>query len=486
MTIDLTDAEEQLLRKIGACAKTLGTPAYAVGGFVRDKLLGRATVDIDVVCVGSGIALAEEVARRSREASKPKSYSRYGTAMVRIGEQEVEFVGARRESYRPDSRKPLVEDGTLAEDQLRRDFTINALAISLAEEDFGALLDPFDGLGDLERKVIRTPRDPGQTFSDDPLRMLRAIRFASQLRFTLAPPTLAAVTGFAERLDIISAERIHVELNKILLSPQPSVGLALLSETKLLPRILPELEALRGVERLAGVGHKDNFWHTLAVVDNLADRSDDLWLTWAAVLHDIAKPRTKRFEDGTWTFHGHEVLGAKWVPKIFKRLRLPLDEQMRFVQKMVRYHQQPIALTDEIVTDSAIRRLLLDVGDDIDDLLTLCEADITSRDDRKVRRYLRQYAALRQRIAEVEERDRLRNWQPPISGEDIMAAFALRPGPAVGQIKAAIREAVLEGTIANDRQAAWQLMRAEGERLGLKCVHPEPLATSEVDTGADH
>ena len=470
MKIELTHHEQQLLRRIGACAKTLGVPAYAVGGFVRDKLLSRPTVDIDIVCVGSGIELAQEVHRQISGATTPKIYSRYGTAMVRIGEEEIEFVGARRESYSPDSRNPTVENGTLAEDQLRRDFTINALAISLAEEDFGELLDPFDGLTDLEHRVIRTPRDPDQTFSDDPLRMLRAVRFATQLNFTLAPAVHNSISSFAERLDIITAERIHVELNKILLSKQPSIGLALLSETKLLPRILPELEAMHGVERLAGVGHKDNFWHTLAVVDNLADRSDDLWLTWAALLHDIAKPRTKRFEQGTWTFHGHEIVGAKMVPKIFKRLRLPLDEQMRFVQKMVRYHQQPIALTDEIVTDSAIRRLLFEVGEDIDDLLTLCEADITSRDDRKVRRYLRQYAALRQRIAQVEERDHLRNWQPPISGEDIMSAYALKPSREVGIIKNAIREAILDGEIPNEREAAEGVMDRVAGELGLERV----------------
>ena len=467
MNIDLSPREITLLQAIGACAKTLGYPAYAVGGFVRDKVLGRHSGDIDIVCVGSGVALAEEVARRLPDTSAPKTYARYGTAMVRVGDEDIEFVGARRESYTPDSRNPVVEDGTLEEDQLRRDFTINALGMSLAAADFGQVLDPFDGLGDIERKIIRTPQDPNKTFDDDPLRMLRAVRFATQLGFDIADETKAGIKGFAERLSIISAERVHAELNKILLSRKPSLGLALLSELGLLPHILPELEAMHGVERLAGVGHKDNFWHTLAVVDNLADRSDDLWLTWAALLHDIAKPRTKRFEHGTWTFHGHEVQGAKMVPKIFKRLKLPLDEQMRFVQKMVRYHQQPIALTEEIVTDAAIRRLLFEVGDDIDPLLTLCEADITSGDERKVRRYLRQYAELRRRITEVEERDHLRNWQPPISGEDIMQAFGIGPSQQVGVIKNAIREAVLEGEVPNERTAAWALMLKEGEALGL-------------------
>ncbi len=470
MTIDLLPDEEKLLRAIGACAKTLGFPAYAVGGFVRDKVLGRHSGDIDVVCVGSGVALAEEVAKRLPDTSAPKTYARYGTAMVRVGDEEIEFVGARRESYSPDSRNPVVEDGTLEVDQLRRDFTINALGMSLAAEDFGTVVDPFDGLGDIGRRVIRTPQDPNKTFDDDPLRMLRAVRFATQLGFEIHAETLAGIKGFAERLEIITAERIHAELNKILLSRKPSTGLALLSETGLLKLILPELEAMHGVERLAGVGHKDNFWHTLAVVDNLADRSDDLWLTWAALLHDIAKPRTKRFEHGTWTFHGHEVQGAKMVPKIFRRLKLPLDEQMRFVQKMVRYHQQPIALTQEVVTDAAIRRLLFEVGDDIDALLTLCEADITSGDDRKVRRYLRQYADLRRRIAEVEARDHLRAWQPPISGEDIMRAFGIGPSREVGTIKNAIREAVLDGDIANEREAAYALMLREGEALGLSPV----------------
>ena len=468
MILQLTDHETQLLRAIGACAKTVGVPAYAVGGFVRDKLLNRHTKDIDVVCVGSGIALAEEVSRSVPNATKAKVYSRFGTAMVRVGDDEIEFVGARKESYSENSRKPAVEEGSLEDDQLRRDFTINALAISLAEETFGELLDPFGGLEDLKAKRIRTPQEPGKTFSDDPLRMLRGVRFASQLEFTLDETTKAAMVSFAERLSIISQERIHTELNKILLSRKPSIGLALLSETKLLPLLLPELEAMHGIERRNGVAHKDNFWHTLTVVDNLAERSDDLWLTWAALLHDIGKPRTKRFENNSWTFHGHEIVGAKMVPTIFKRLKLPLDDKMKFVQKMVRFHQKPIALTEEIVTDSAVRRLLFDLGEDIDDLLTLCEADITSRDDNKVKRYLKNYAALRNRIKQVEERDHLRNWQPPISGEDIMEAFAIKPGVEVGKIKSSIREAILEGLIPNERDAAWKLMLKEGAALGLK------------------
>lgn len=467
MRVPLTPDEDQLLRAIGACAKTLGQPAFAVGGFVRDKLIGRSTKDIDVVTVGSGIELARSLARHLPAASAPKEYGRFGTAMVRVGEEEVEFVGARRESYTPDSRKPTVEEGTLADDQLRRDFTVNALAISLQDEDFGAVVDPFDGLRDLRQHRLRTPREPGETFSDDPLRMLRGVRFASQLGFELDPDVRDAMRGFAARLDIISAERIHVELNKILLSPRPSVGLALLSETGLLPHVLPELEAMHGVERRGRVAHKDNFWHTLQVVDQLAERSDDLWLRWAALLHDIGKPRTKRFEAGAWTFHGHEVVGARMVPKIFKRLKLPLDEQMRFVEKMVRLHQRPIALCDEIVTDSAVRRLIFEAGEDIDALLTLCEADITTKNDRKEARYRANYAALRESVREVEARDHLRNWQPPITGEDIMAAFAIPPSREVGVIKTAIREAILEGEIPNEREAAWALMLREGETLGL-------------------
>ncbi len=467
MQIPLTEQERQLLRAVGACAKTCGAPAYAVGGFVRDKLIGRDTKDIDVVTVGSGIELAREVARKVPGATKPKEYGRFGTAMVRVGEEELEFVGARRESYRADSRKPTVEEGTLADDQLRRDFTINALAISLQEADFGELLDPFEGLVDLEERRLRTPREPGQTFTDDPLRMLRGVRFASQLNFELDPETKAAVAGFAGRLEIISAERIHVELNKILLSHRPSVGLALLSETGLLREVLPELQAMHGVERRGRIGHKDNFWHTLQVVDQMAERTGDLWLRWAALLHDIGKPRTKRFEGNSWTFHGHEVVGARMVPKIFRRLKLPLDEQMKLVQKLVRLHQRPIALCDEEVTDSAIRRLLFDAGEDIDALLMLCEADITTKNDRKEQRYLANYAALRAAIREVEERDQLRNWQPPISGEDIMQAFGIPPSREVGRIKTAIREAILEGDIPNDRAAAWALMLREGQLLGL-------------------
>ena len=482
MTLPLDAHETELLRAVGACAAQLGAPAYAVGGFVRDKLLGRHTQDIDVVCVGSGIELARAVASRLPGAHEPKVYSRFGTAMVRVGDDELEFVGARRESYRSDSRKPTVEEGTLEDDQLRRDFTVNALAISLAEDNFAEIVDPFGGLADLEAKVLRTPREPGQTFTDDPLRMLRGVRFASQLRFTLAAEVREAMARFAARLEIISPERIHVELNKILLSPRPSVGLALLSETRLLPHFLPELEDMHGADRRGGVGHKDNFWHTLEVVDNLADRSDDLWLTWAALLHDVGKPKTKRFEGGAWTFHGHEVVGAKMVPKIFRRLKLPLDDQMRFVQRMVRWHQKPISLSEEGVTDSAIRRLLIELGDDIDDLLTLCEADITSKNPRKVKRYLANYAVLRQRIEEVEARDQLRNWQPVISGEDIMAAFAIRPSREVGTIKNALREAILEGDLVNERDVAWAKMLELGRELGLS-VQPGYEAATAVAVG---
>jgi len=488
MTVPLTNHEEELLRAIGRYADELELPAYAVGGFVRDKLIGRATKDIDIVCVGSGVKLAERVAKQLPNTSKPKIYSRFGTAMVRVGDDEVEFVGARRESYRQDSRKPTVEDGSLEDDQLRRDFTINALAFRLNAESFGELVDPFGGVADLESKLIRTPREPGKTFSDDPLRMLRGVRFASQLSFELHAETKAAMASFAERLSIISAERIHVELNKILLSPKPSVGLALLSETKLLPQFLPELEAMHGVDKRSGIAHKDNFWHTLEVVDNLAERSDDLWLTWAALLHDIGKPATKRFEPGNgWTFHGHELVGAKMVPKIFKRLKLPLDAQMRFVKQMVRWHQKPIALSEDQVTDSAVRRLLIELGEDIDDLLTLCEADITSKNPKKVKRYLRNYQELRERVKAVEERDQLRAWQPPITGQDIMEAFGIRPGPEIGQVKNAIREAVLEGDIGNCRADAWEYMLSQGEELGLsvkQAKDPRPGAAVEEKPAA--
>jgi len=460
--------ERDLLELIGSCAAELNYPAYAVGGFVRDRLLGRDSKDLDIVCLGSGVELAESVARQLTPRPRLAVYKRFGTACIKHRDVEIEFVGARKESYRSDSRKPIVEEGTLEDDQNRRDFTINALAVSLNEQDFGRINDPFGGLNDLHDKIIRTPLEPGRTFSDDPLRMMRGIRFASQLGFKLEEGTLAAISKYKDRIHIVSKERITTELNKILLSPIPSVGFNLLFDTGLLQIILPELAKLQGVERRNGQGHKDNFYHTLEVLDNLAFRSMDLWLRWSALLHDIAKPATKRFDPKQgWTFHGHEALGATWVPKIFRRLRLPLDHQMKFVEKMVRLHQRPICLSREEITDSAIRRLLYEAGDDIDQLMLLCESDITSKNRDKVERYLENYKLVRQKLVEVEEKDQLRNWQPPISGEDIMQAFDLKPSKEVGLIKTAIREAILDGDIPNDREAAWELMKSKGQDLGL-------------------
>ncbi len=464
------DKDEQiLLRMIGGTAEDMGTPAYMVGGYVRDKLLGRDTKDLDIVCLGSGIALAERVA----EALSPKPnvtvFRRFGTAMFRHKGRELEFVGARRESYSKDSRKPAVEEGTLEDDQFRRDFTINALAISLSPTHFGEILDPFDGIVHLSEKVLKTPLDPGKTFSDDPLRMMRAIRFATQLGFTIEPETLEAIGRYRERIRIVSQERITTELNKILEAPVPSIGLKLLMDTDLLSLILPELVDLKGVEFKEGIGHKDNFYHTLQVVDNLSRHSNDLWLRWSALLHDIAKPATKRFEPETgWTFHGHDALGANMVVKIFRRMRLPLDHKMKFVQKMVRMHLRPISLTQEDITDSAVRRLLFDAGEDLDDLLSLCEADITSKNPKKVTRYLENYVHLRKKLEEVEESDRLRNWQPPISGEMIMETFQLGPCREVGLIKTRIREAILDGEIPNQFESAYSLMLEEGRTLGLE------------------
>lgn len=471
MVFDIEQHERKIFQLIGETAAELNYPVYVVGGYVRDRLLARPSKDIDIVCVGSGITLAENVAARMRPIPRIAVYRRFGTAMLKNSELEIEFVGARRESYRPDSRKPAVEDGTLEDDQYRRDFTINALAASLNEEDFGTIIDPLNGLQDLEDKIIRTPLEPGKTFSDDPLRMMRAIRFATQLGFTIEPHTLAAIGKYKERIKIVSPERISIELNKIIMASVPSVGFKLLFDTGLLQIIFPELVALHGVEKQNGIGHKDNFYHTLQVLDNLSRKSNDLWLRWAALLHDIAKPPTKRFHpDHGWTFHGHEVVGAKMVPGIFRRFRLPMDSKMKFVQKMVQLHLRPISLTKENITDSAVRRLLFDAGDDIDKLMLLCEADITSKNPRKVQRYLENYEMVRRRLVEVEDKDRLRNWQPPISGEDIMAAFGLSPCREIGVIKNAIREAILEGEIPNEQEAAYQYMLEKGRALGLETV----------------
>lgn len=461
--------ERKIFETISEAADALGFPAYVVGGYVRDRLLGRPSKDLDIVCIGSGIALAQEVASKLRPIPRLVVYERFGTAMLKHNDIEIEFVGARKESYRHDSRKPTVEEGSLEDDQNRRDFTINALAVSLSGANYGTIIDPFGGLVHLEKKIIITPLEPGKTFSDDPLRMLRAIRFSNQLGFEIHPDTLKAISANKQRLQIISKERITGELEKIMATPTPSVGFKLLFETGLLQLILPELTALHGVEYVDGQGHKDNFYHTLQVLDNLCQRSDNIWLRWAALLHDIAKPATKRFDaEIGWTFHGHEALGATMVPRIFKRLRLPLDHKMKFVQKMVRLHQRPIGLASEEITDSAIRRLLFEGGEDLDELLNLCESDITSKNSKKVARILENYGYLRQRLIEVESSDKLRSWQPPISGETIMNTFGIKPGREVGIIKAAIREAILDGIITNEYNAAYQLMLDEGIKLGLK------------------
>ncbi len=471
MLFAIKENERKVLRLIGETAGELGYPAYLVGGYVRDRLLARPTKDIDIVCVGSGIRLAEHVAARLRPVPRIAVYKRFGTAMLKHRDLEIEFVGARKESYRHDSRKPSVEEGSLEDDQNRRDFTINALAVSLNQADFGTIIDPFDGLEHLEQKLIKTPLEPGKTFSDDPLRMMRAIRFATQLDFTIDPETLNAIGEYRHRIKIVSRERIAIELNKIILAETPSVGFKLLFDTGLLELIFPEMAALQGVEKRNGRAHKDNFYHTLEVLDNLSQNTDNLWLRWAAILHDIAKPPTKRFDpEHGWTFHGHEALGAAMVPRIFRRLRLPLDHKMKYVQKLVRLHLRPISLTKENITDSAVRRLLFEAGDDLEDLMLLCEADITSKNPRKVKRYLENYEFVRQRLKEVEEKDHLRNWQPPITGEIIMDTFDMRPSREVGEIKTAIREAILDGDIPNEYGAAYDFMLEVGRQLGFQPV----------------
>jgi len=449
-----------------------GMPAFVVGGYVRDMILGRDSKDIDVVVVGSGIELAEIYSSLLGKKTRVQVFKNFGTAMVNYRDDEnwvIEFVGARKESYRSDSRKPIVENGTLEDDQNRRDFTINTLALSLQEENWGELTDPFNGLHDLENKIIRTPLDPDITYSDDPLRMMRAIRFAAQLNFHIEEESFNAITRNAQRIKIISRERIIDEMEKIILSDRPSRGFVMLLKTNLLGYIFPELLALKGAEFIDGKGHKDNFYHTLKVLDNLAEKSDNLWLRWAALLHDIAKPATKRFEPPVgWTFHSHEFVGAKMVPKIFARMKLPLDDRMRYVQKLVMLHLRPITLAQEEVTDSAVRRLLYEAGDDFDDLMALCEADITSKNPEKVKRYIGNFELVRQKLVEVEEKDRIRNWQPPISGNLIMETFDIPEGKDVGTIKNAIREAILDGVIHNNFEEAFDLMLKEGEKLGLK------------------
>lgn len=468
MLIDLSAAEQHIIDTLSWVAQQTGVETYLVGGYVRDKLLDRPVKDLDVVCIGSGIALAEQVAAQFTPSPKVTVFKNFGTAMLKWDDWEVEFVGARKESYNLDSRKPMVEDGSLSDDQKRRDFTINALAISLNEESYGELVDPFNGQRHLAEGLIKTPLDPDITFSDDPLRMLRAIRFATQLKFNIETFTLAAIARNRDRIGIVSQERITDELNKIIASPKPSIGFRLLLETGLIGLIFPELEALYGVDIIASQGHKDNYFHTLKVLDNVAQASDNLWLRWAALLHDIAKPPTKRFDPTAgWTFHGHDAVGAKMVPAIFRTLKLPLNEKMKFVQKMVLLHLRPIGLSREHVTDSAIRRLLFEASNDIDELMQLCEADITSANKEKVKRYLRNFEVVREKIKEVESKDKMRNWQPPISGQEIMEAFGLKPSQVVGEIKNEIRDAILDGKIRNNRKEAYAFMLDLGKKMGL-------------------
>lgn len=456
-----------IFRRIARIAKEQGVDAYVVGGYVRDYYLRRPSTDVDVVVVGSGIALAEALGRELR--TKVSVYKTFGTAMLRTRDGvEVEFVGARRESYSRDSRKPQVEAGSLEDDQRRRDFTINALAWSLSEEHFGELVDPFYGMEDLEDCLIRTPCDPDITFSDDPLRMMRAVRFASQLGFTIDDETFEAIRRNAERIHIVSRERIITELNKIVLSPVPSIGFTLLEKSGLLPLIFPELSALKGVEKRGKHAHKDNFRHTLQVVDNVARRSDDLWLRWAAVLHDVGKPQCKGYDPKIgFTFHGHEVVGSKMVPAIFRRLKLPMNEHMKFVQKLVFLHLRPIILSEDLVTDSAVRRLLFEAGDDVEKLMLLCEADITSGIDEKVQRYLKNFELVRHKMKDLEERDRIRNFQPPITGEIIMQTYGIPPCQLIGEIKEQIKNAILDGVIPNEYEAAYGLMERLAAERGL-------------------
>lgn len=467
--------EHPIYKLIGDVADSMQLATYAVGGVVRDYFLQRPCSDIDVVCVGSGIALAEEVAKRIGPHTEVHVYRNFGTAQIHYNSDgidwEVEFVGARRESYSHDSRKPIVEDGTLEDDQNRRDFTVNAMAVCLNASRFGELVDPFGGIRDLNNGILRTPLEPSITFSDDPLRMMRAIRFASQLNFTIEENCFQAICDNADRLKIISQERITTELNKILLSPRPSVGLKLLQKSGLMQIFFPEFSKLKGVETIDGRAHKDNFYHTLEVVDNVAEKSNDLWLRWAALLHDIGKPATKRYDEKLgWTFHGHEVKGAQMVKRIFKRLRLPLDAKMKYVEKLVLLHLRPIVISEDIVTDSAVRRLLFEAGDDIDDLMLLCEADITSKKEEKKKRFRDNYKLVRQKLVELEEKDRIRNFQPPVSGNDIMQTFRLKPCQEIGTIKDAIKDAILDGAIPNEREAAWKMMLEMGEKLGLTPV----------------
>lgn len=450
---------QDIFKQIQACADELNVDAYAIGGYVRDIFLKRASKDIDVVTIGKGIDLATSLHKKLGEEAHLSTFKNFGTAQVKYKDLEIEFVGARKESYNRDSRKPIVEDGTLEDDQNRRDFTINALAIGLSKNNFGKLLDPFDGLKDLENKIIRTPLEPEITYSDDPLRMMRAIRFSSQLGFEIEEKSRMAIIWQKERIKIVSKERITDELNKIILSPVPSVGFKLLFDTGLLHIIFPEMVKLHGVETINGLSHKDNFYHTLEVLDNTAKKSDNLWLRWAAILHDIAKPATKRFEEGHgFTFHGHEDKGARMVPKIFTNLKLPLNEKMKYVQKLVELHLRPIVLAKTEVTDSAVRRLLFEAGNDIEDLMTLCESDITTKNPNKVKRYMFNFEIVRKKLIELEEKDKIRNWQPPISGDEIMKLYNLTPGKDIGILKNALKDAILDGEVENNYNSAKEFL----------------------------
>lgn len=467
MNICLND---KIFRTLSDVVTSENVKAYVIGGWVRDCILKRdhPEKDIDILIVGSGIEIARKAARRIKPGTKVSVFRNFGTAMFRAGDYELEFVGARKESYQRGSRKPVVEEGTLEDDQRRRDFTINALAISINKETFGEFLDPFDGINDLKKKIIRTPLDPDKTFSDDPLRMIRAVRFSAQLNFTIEEKTLSSISANSERIRIVSPERIVAELNKIIMCNRPSQGFILLEKTGLLKIILPELDNLKGVETKDGKAHKDNFLHSIKVLDNISKNTDNLWLRWAALLHDIAKPATKKYLPETgWSFHGHEYVGSKMIPDIFRKLKLPLNEKMKYVQKIVDLHLRPIVLSQETVTDSAVRRLLFEAGDDIDDLMILCEADITSKNEAKKTKHLENFKLVRNRLREIEEKDAVRNFQPPVDGTEIINAFGIRPGKEVGIIKNAIREAILDGIIPNKHDAAIKVMLQKGRELGL-------------------